>query len=352
MNAYVMATTAQALIDLSSGTDSRCWVEVRGMDVRKFLNGVLTNNIQALAGKTGCYACLLTPKGKMIADLFCYSCPAPGGGQGGDYFGLDIAAELKPAVMETLKKYIVFQKIELIDQSEKWSALAVAGPKAREFLESFFGSASAAILPAENFSYNEVKWGEKNLWVISKKLWGLEAFEIWVRRSEGAALKAALNLPELDAATQEVLRIESATPKFGFDMDESTIPQEAGLYAALSFNKGCYVGQETVARLEHRGHVGKRLVQLKLLGGLSGGARFRAPPDFSEPEFTSGERIGHAPLSKGLKICGAGGEEIGEVTSSCFSPKFKGTLALGYIRYQFLNIKDIRVGDQRGEILQ
>lgn len=327
MDAYALATTAQALIELPG----RCWVEVRGADgsgadVRKFLNGLLTNNIQTLAGKTGCYACLLTPKGKMIADLFCYSCPA-GGGRG-EYFGLDLAAAQKLAVLETLKKYIVFQKIELVDQSGKWSALAVVGPKARGFLENFFGSAGSKLLPAENFSYSEVKWGEKNSWVIAKKLWGLDGFEIWVSNAEAAALKAALNLPEVDAATQEVLRIESGTPKFGVDMDETTIPQEAGLMAALSFNKGCYVGQEIVARLEHRGHVGKRLVQLKLPEGIS--------------------------LSKGQKICNAEEaeeKEIGEVTSHCFSPKFKNTLALGYVRYQFLNVKEIRIGDQRGKIL-
>lgn len=322
-----MATTAQTFMELPE----RGWVEVRGAmgggashdgaDVRKFLNGVLTNNIQALAGKSGCYTCLLTPKGKIIADLFCYAC--------GDYFGLDISVAQKQAVMETLKKYIVFQKIELVDQSEKWAALAVAGPKAREFLEFFFKKVSDTfplLLPADYFSYYEVPWKEKSLWVIAKKLWGLEGFEIWVPKNEAAALKRALNLPELDAATQEVLRIESSTPKFGVDMDENTIPQEAGLTAALNFNKGCYIGQEIVARLEHRGHVGKRLVQLKILGDV--------------------------PLSKGQKICNAEGQEIGEVTSSCFSPKHKSTLALGYVRYQFLNTKEISIGDRRGEILQ
>ena len=290
-----------ALIDLSD----RCWIEVKGFDARKFLNSILTNNIQTLQGKTGCYACICTPKGKIVADLFCYTC--------GNYFGIDCSAALKPILLETLKRYIIFQKVDLIDQSEKWGAVAVVGPKAEAFLKNKLQK-----LPEKNLEYGEAHLENFSLWVIQKKWCGLDSFELWVKRNELQKLKAALNLPELDKETQEMLRIESATPLFGVDMDENTIPQEANLYAALNFNKGCYVGQEIIARLEHRGHVSKKLVQLKI--------------------------DGQTPPKAGQKIFSTEGQEIGHVTSSCFSKKFQSALALGYIRYASLNLTEVKAG--------
>lgn len=289
----------KGLIDLSS----RCWIEVKGADSRKFLNSILTNNIQTLQGKTGCYAALCTPKGKMIADLFCYTCE--------DYFGIDCSAALKPAILETLKKYIVFQKVELKDQSEKWGALGILGG-------DFPG------WPSKEFEYDFVEWENFKLWVIQKKIWGQDGFELWARRDQLSQLKTKLGLPEIDKATQEVLRIESATPLFGVDMDENTIPQEAGIYSALNFNKGCYIGQEIIARLEHRGHVGKKLCQFKIEG--------------------------EAVPTKGEKII-SGEKEVGTVTSACFSPKFNAPLALGFLQYAALNLKEFQICQQRADII-
>ncbi|MDZ4224755.1 MAG: hypothetical protein U1D33_02495 [bacterium] len=259
---YHNATQNAAIVDLSD----RAYIDVKGADARKFLNGILTNNIATLQGATGCYACLCTPKGKMIADLYCYTC--------GDTFGIECSAALKPIILETLKKYIIFQKVELVDQSEKWGACGVIGPKAREIV-----SQKIPKLPEKNFEYIYTEWEGFKLWIICKERWGLPGFELWTNREhlpllcnlpagrQGRGLGGGrLGLPVLDKETQEILRIESATPLFGVDMDENSIPQEAGLYNALSFNKGCYVGQEIIARLEHRGHVGKKLVQIKLDG--------------------------------------------------------------------------------------
>ena len=309
---------------VSVDLNDRAYIDVKGADARKFLNGILTNNIQALNGDTGCYACLCTPKGKMIADLYCYSC--------GGFFGIDYSAQLKPIILETLKKYIVFQKVELIDQSEKWGALGVIGPKSRETLSRKFSK-----LPEKNFEYGYAEWEGFKLWIICKERWGLPGFELWTNREhlpllcnlpagrQGRGLGGGrLGLPVLDKETAEILRIESATPLFGIDMDENTIPQEAGLYNALSFTKGCYVGQETIARLEHRGHVGKKWVQLKMEGDI-----------VPKP---------------GEKIFSVAGEEIGYITSACFSPKFGIPLALGYIRYASLDQKQVKVGNQNGSI--
>lgn len=296
---YIAATENIGLVDLK-----RSWIEVRGADSKNFLNGRLTNNVTALQN-SGCYSLLLTPKGKLIADLFCYPC--------GDLFGIDCNTSIKEKVLEELKRYIIFQKVELIDQSNRWGTLCLIGPKAKSFLETVVSK-----LPQKEMEYvsNEV---EGDLFdVILKKLWGFPAFEIWVRKETIEKFKAILNLPTIDRKTQEVLRVESATPLFGVDMDENTIPLEANLQNAISFDKGCYVGQEIIARIHYRGHVGKQLVQIKI-------------ESFEPPK--AGERIFSAE-----------GEEIGFVTSSCFSPKFGAPIALAYLKYSFLNSPTIKVG--------
>lgn len=300
MEDYLAATQQTALIDSSD----YCWIEVKGPDARKFLNGILTNDINKLQGKSGCYCLILAPKGKILADCFCYTCA--------DYFGLVCTASQKPTILENLKRYIIFQKVEVVDQSEKWGALNVIGPKAKEYLSSFLKE-----LPSEAFAYTEPTWDDLQFYMISKKLWELPGYEFWTHREKIPKLKTKLNLPSITKETQEILRIESAIPLFGVDIDETTIPQEANLYPALSFTKGCFVGQEVVARLEHRGHVGKQLVKLWLEG--------------------------QTPLARGTKIFSLEDQEIGWITSSCCPPQKNQIIALGYVRYAFLNSGEVKV---------
>lgn len=272
-----------------------CWIEIKGPDAQKFLNSVLTNDIRKLA-PTGCYTLLLTPKGKIIADAVCYPCE--------DWFGLVCETKLKDAVITNLKKYILFQqKVEIKDNNGKWRTFGLIGPNAR---------AAGEPLKA------------KDVWVIPAVRWGLPYAEVWARPKYYAWLKKKANAPALDTDAREVLRIESGTPAFGKDFDENTIPQEACLYHALSFDKGCYVGQEIVARLEHRGHVGKQLVQI-----------------FLESQ---------TPPQPGEKIFSKAGTEIGWVTSACFSPKNKKVVVLGYLRYAFLKETEGRIGASPAQI--
>lgn len=294
-NLYEQATRQCVCRSLSG----RAYLDVKGEEARKFLNGILTADIQKLPDGGGAYALLLTPKGKILSDLFCYCC-------GESLFGIDVAAERKGLVAETLRRYLVFQKAEIVDQSEKWGGVALLGPGSASTLERLGLS-----LPAREWRYGGGSLEGVNLYVIRKNKWGLPCYELWCRKGEEGRLRKILNLPFLDEVTAEILRIESATPRFGVDMDDTTIPQEANLYGALSFTKGCYVGQETVARLEHRGHVGKKLVLLKLEGK-------EVPPP-------------------GEKITTEKGEAAGTVTSACFSPKHNAALALGTLRYAFLN---------------
>lgn len=299
-----------ALIDWSG----RAYIDIKGKDSKKFLNGLLTNNVQKLNFGDGCYACHLTPKGKIVADLFCYAC-------GENAYGIDVAASLKESAMESLKKYIIFQNVELIDRSAKWGALVVAGPKSNEYLKNL-----GMNLPTTDLSYVGISWESFELWIVAKKLWGVPAYEIWTNREKLKDLEKKLGLKRIDGEIKEILRIESFTPIFGIDFDANTIPQEANLWSALSFDKGCYVGQEIIARLKYRGHVAKQLVQLKMDG---------------EKQPTQGEKIHNAK-----------GEEVGFITSSCFSIQHRSTIALGYIRYASLQDSEFKVGPFRTTILK
>lgn len=300
MDTYILVT------DLS-------WIEVKGPDARKFLNGLLTNDINPLQDKAGCYSLMLTPKGKIIADLFCYPCE--------DHFGIVCEGRLKETILNHLKKYIVFQKVEVVDESEKWGALSVLGP---EVLEPAWGDPTTCRRAECPLCGHGRWWGDLQIHAIPKNQWGLPCHELWTHREKIPDLKAKLNLPALTKDIQETLRIESGTPLFGVDFDETTIPQEANLYPALSFTKGCYVGQEIVARLEHRGHVSKQLRQFHLTG--------KTPPSPKEKIFSPDD------------------QEIGFVTSSCFSDRYNTPLALGYLRYGFHNLPEVKIGQAKVKV--
>lgn len=261
-----------SLIDLSH----RGRLEIEGSEAKTFLNGLVTCDVKKL--KNSCsYALHLTHRGKIVFDFFLQE-------SDGAYI-IDVDASIKEKLSQTFQKYIVFQKARIIDISADWGALAVIGDDPTPLQE------------------------EEGLLVFHKPLWGFSSREIWGPRNRMSALKNRLQIPELSGEAQEVLRIESATPKFGVDFGTETIPQEANLYNALSFDKGCYVGQEIVARLEHRGHVAKQLVLLA-----------------TEELLKPGDKILAAEDQK----------EVGEATSAVLSPKYGSPIALAYLKYPAL----------------
>lgn len=292
---YKEVTMNVGLFELS---DFVCF-RITGKDTRDFLNRVLTNNIRDLATGSGCYGCLCDRKGKILADLHCYA--------GSEFFLIECHQTLKDKIREILKRYIIIEDVQ-IGETLPWQGRGIIGPKAGDLLRSW-----GLKPPDKNLQFDLIPSGV----LVRKNRWGLEGFEWWgdkelFEKGEGGKIS-----PE----TQEILRIESKTPLYGVDMTEENIPQEAGLDEALNFNKGCYVGQETIARLEHRGHVNKGLVLLKVEGDI-------VPPPST-------------------KIATDSGEEIGHVTSSCFSPKYNAPIAMGYVRYSYLSEKEFRIAGRK-----
>jgi folate-binding protein YgfZ len=274
---------------------------VSGADRVRWLDGMLTRDVTRLAagGRTGCRALALTRKGQIVADLRVW--PRQGG------FWLETERAALPGLLEHLRKHVAADDVELSDAAPELALLAVEGPAAHEVLARATGGAE---LPAEGevaaaavagIALALAGWGES----------GEMAFRIAAPTSAAARVEEALfaagaplGLVRASAAAHEILRIEAGVPGFAGELALGLLPAEARLTAAIAFDKGCYTGQEIVARVESRAQIRRILVGLRLEG---------------EPAPTRGAAIRAAE------------ERVGEITSSARSPAL-GTIAIGLVR--------------------
>jgi len=301
------AREAAALFALSGEAFERGVLEVTGGDARRWLDGMLTNDVTRLsaadASGDGCYAALLTQKGRIIADLHVLARP------GGAYW-LETAVSAVPRVQAALGRFIVADDVTLTDRSADWRRLAVEGPGASDALAAAAGFAPAALagVPAEHWTALALAGAEV---VAARFGWtGRDAWQLFVPASgaSAAGVREALQLPAASVEALEVLRIEAGVPRLGPELDEEVFPDEARLDAAISRTKGCYTGQEIVARLYSRGAVNHLLVRLQFEGD-------RVPAPGSPLHFVETD----------------GDKRSGEVTSACDSPG-RGVVGLGFVR--------------------
>jgi len=299
--AYQAARRQAASIDRSS----RGRIVVSGRDRASYLQGLLTNDTVALAPGSGCYSAYLTAQGRMIGDLWVYEL--------GDVMLLDLAdVETKSAVLTKLDQFIFSEDVQLGDVTDAFAQIAIVGPQSAEIVASLLGAAAPV---AEHACVRgEIVGGASIVTRVTDT--GEPGFDLYVERLRLPLLKDALDkagVVALDAATADVLRVEAGVPAFHRDMDEETIPLEAGIEArAINMNKGCYVGQEVIVRVLHRGHgrVAKKLVGLTMDGGEvpAAGAVVRSQD-----------------------------REIGHVTSAVQSPALERPIALAYLQRDFLD---------------
>jgi folate-binding protein YgfZ len=302
--AYDAARHRAAYVDRSD----RGRIVVSGADRASYLQGLLTNDIVALAAGQGCYAAYLTAQGRMIADLHVYEL--------GDVILLTMAGDVKDTVMAKLDQFIFGEDVQLGDVTGTFAQVAVVGPEAaRRVARVITGVTADALDGLPEHGNVRAQWAGGAAIVVRTTDTGEPGFDLFVERPRASELQAALSaidVAPIDAATAEAIRIESGVALFHRDMDEDTIPLEAGIESrAISFTKGCYVGQEVVIRVLHRGH-GR--VARKLVGLMFDGSQPPAP---------------------GVKIR-ASDREIGEVTSSTVSPALQRPIALGYIHRDFV----------------
>ena len=282
-------------------------IVVTGPDRASYLQGLLTNDVVALAPGRGCYAAYLTPQGRMIADLFVYEL--------GDIMLLSMPRAVKDTVLAKLEQFIFTEDVKLGDVTGTFAQIALVGPNAAAVLSGVLDGVSAGALGElpEHGNVRALLAGQPAI-VTRTADAGEPGYDVYVELPQAAALRAslvALGQPSSDR-TRPRDPHRSGRTQFGRDMDEETIPLEAGIEArAISFSKGCYVGQEVIIRVLHRGHgrVARKLVGLSLEGDA-------VPP-------------AGAPVR-------AADKDVGHVTSSAMCPALERPIALAYLHRDFL----------------
>jgi len=277
MDPYAAMTEGVALVDRSESGK----LALTGAEAKAFLNGQVSNEIEALEPGTGCYAALLTPKGKMLADLRVLDT--------GDELLLLCERSALQALFDALRRFNIGFDAELHKRTLQHGLLSLIGPRA-----------PLGGLSPESREHDSVR---SDLGLLVRTDVGVD---VLCDSEDTERVKAALiegGAVEIDEATAEVLRVEHGRPRYGVDLDDSVMPQEAGLNErAVSFTKGCYVGQETVARLHWRGKPNRHLRGLRLGEQVQPGTELRL-----------GER------------------EVGRITSVAASPRF-GAVGLALVR--------------------
>ena len=290
-----------AALDLSF----RSRVCVLGADRVKFLNGQVTNHVAALKAGEGCYATLVTAKGKVQSDLNIFALA--------DELLLDFEPGLTRIVTERLEKYVIADDAQLVDVAPHYGLLSVQGPRAADVVVRLGLEMELPKTLRAFATITDPTLG--TLYLMNLPRAGTTGFDLYV---PVAALGAVFD--KLVAATKavggcacgwqalETARIEAGIPRFGADFDETNLPSEAGIEAtAVSYTKGCYIGQEVIARLRTYGNVAKALRGLRLADALP-----------------------NLPV-RGDKLF-KDGKEVGHVTSAVTSPTLNANLALGYVR--------------------
>lgn len=277
----------------------RAKIAMTGADRTRFLHGMVSNDIKKLAPGKGTYAAMLSTQGHVLAELRVYCAE--------DRLLIDTDAALRDKVFAILKRYIIADKVMM--EPASLFTLAFQGPRARPLLEKTLHIELPALEEFEHFATNYAGFP---LRVVRASSTGEEGYEVWMGEKAmmpvwGAACGQAPTYDMLPCGSEalETLRIEAGIARYGPDLGEDTLLLEADLLSAVSFTKGCYIGQENVERTRSRGHVNWKLVGLTVAGPL-------APP----------------PETKLI----AEGKEIGEITSSCVSPTLGKTIALAYVR--------------------
>ena len=262
---YEALTGACGLVDRSE----RGKLALTGAGAAEFLNGQVTNDIVSLGPGDGCYAAFLTHKGKMLGDLRVLVAPAAP--DAAPELLLDTERVALQALFDMISRFSVGYEVQLHKRTLQRGLLSLIGPRTGEVLEA----AGAGTAPAGEHANAWSKIDGVPVLFVTTDI----GVDVLVDSEATERVRAALNAAGAVAAheaTAEILRVENGRPRYGVDLDDTTIPQEAGLNErAVSFTKGCYVGQETVARLFYRGKPNRHFRGLRLSGPASRGEELR-----------------------------------------------------------------------------
>lgn len=301
-----------------------------GADRGSYLQGLLTNDIAALVEGTGCYAAYLTAQGRMIADMRVF--------ETGDSLLVDLDGTLADTIFDRWSRFIFSEDVQIKNDSAVTAQVGVFGPLSAQVLARVLGDSDADRVHLEEMFRSLPLYANRHhdfsglpaLLMLSDEV-GVRGFEIVIAANLKPSLLEALRAAgaiEVTADAAETCRVEGGRPMFHVDMDEETIPLEAGIEdRAISLTKGCYVGQEVIIRVLHRGHgrVARKLVGIAFERGAS------------------------VP-SRGDGIV-ASDRAIGSITSAVDSPALGYPIALGYVHRDFQQPgTSVTVGGRTGSV--
>jgi folate-binding protein YgfZ len=287
------------LIDLSS----RGRIEVAGTEAVQFLNGLITNDVKALAENAWMRAAFPNAQGRLVAEVRVLRLA-------GDRFIFDTEAVTHERVLKTLERFTLAGDFRVKDLTDEVAHLSLQGARSAQTLRATLGDDAAHVEPARVLT---TRWNSTALHLIRATETAEKGFDLFVNSADAPSLWDALIAAGARAVgfdVLETLRIEAGLARYGVDVDETNVVLEAPLDDAVSFTKGCYIGQEIIARIHWRGHVAKKIA------GLS----------FDE----------QVEVRSDDKVRASDGKEIGRITSAAFSPQLGRTVALALIKYDYL----------------
>lgn len=285
-------------------------LRLKGKDRIDFLHGMTTNDIKKLTPGSGLYTTFTTDKAKMLADGRVYCLP--------DALWIDVEPGVRDKLQKHLDKFTLVSDVLIENLTEAFGLLSIHGPSSHGIMAQLIKPES---VPTQEYSTASVLLDGVPILAARNEDTGEAGFDFYIPIDQTAAIWSRLiqvggphGLKPVGLDALNSLRIEAGIPIFGIDMDESNFPMEAGLEArAISYTKGCYIGQETIARADAQGRMNKRLMGLELAG--------ESVPKKGQSILAPQESSGAEP-----KI-------VGSVTSSVNSPTLGKVIAMGYVRY-------------------
>lgn len=269
-----------------------------GRDRVRWLNSMVSNNVRDLAPGHGVYAFVLNPQGHILGDLYVFN--------RGESLTMQIERQQAQSLIQTLKRYIIMDKVEIEDLSDKLAVIGLAGPKSAQVLASAGLNASL-----ENLELSDAQLNGSTVTLVHGDNPCTPTYELWISaetQNSAYEMLRQTGAEEVHSERLEAFRIVCGIPIIGQDIREKTLPQETGQDRALNFNKGCYIGQEIVERIRARGNVHRTFTGFELQGPV---------------------------LAPGTKVQSEG-KDVGEITSVLADPLKGKRLALGYLRKEFL----------------
>jgi folate-binding protein YgfZ len=286
------------LIDLSQ----RARIRVSGAEAVMFLNGLVTNDVKTLEAGAWMPAAFPNVQGRLLAHVRVLHVA--------DGFLFDMEARTREAVLKTLERFTLAGDFRVSDVTLEIVNISVQGASAAEIVSKVLGGEAAGVARGRVAG---VEWSGQPVSVIRATHTAEDGFDLFTSAAQAQALWDALmkaGASPVGFEALEILRVEAGLPRFGVDIDETNVVLETGLDEAVSFTKGCYIGQEIIARIHWRGHVAKRLAGIMV----------------DEDDA----------IQSGDKVRAMDGKEIGRVTSTVHSPHLKRRVALGIIKYDYL----------------